>query len=376
MSKLKFRFQVKATTDGKSNFIAITSLTTEDERTFVIPDEYQSSTLHEEMCKTDHFTRIKNTLKKRHAIRNVWITLNESLINTYLDQDNNLMFKNVYLEEQITNTEQQLNVPQTLRNENDPVVKVLEALVQNQQQTRKQNVKKAAERFVLEKFSGKSSNTLQWIEFFESECNRFDITEDKEKIEVFRLFLEKSCLDWYNSMMLKLTLDSEWVVWKQNFCQTYANKGWSASRYALEYKYQAGSLLDYAVKKEKLMLEVRKTIDQGTLIDIIAAGIPTFIMDKINKEEIAETQDLFNEIGKLEHLVKNKTSTKKSNQKVTIETKQKCSICEKLQKGVRYHPESSCWFRTKEKADPGNQIKLVNNSQLECELQDQNQKNF
>jgi len=124
------------------------------------------------------------------------------------------------------------------------------------------------------------------------------------------------------------------------------------------------------------MLEVRKTIDQGTLIDIIAAGIPNFIMDKINKEEILETQDLFNEIGKLEHLVnKNKTSTKKGSQKVTTETKQKCGICEKLQKGISYHSESSCWFKTKEN-DPGKQIKIINNSELECELQDQNKKNF
>lgn len=51
------------------------------------------------------------------------------------------------------------------------------------------------------------------------------------------------------------------------------------------------------------MLEVRKTIDPGTLVDIIAAGIPTFIMDKIDREAILETQDLFNEIGNLEHLV-------------------------------------------------------------------------
>jgi len=35
-----------------------------------------------------------------------------------------------------------------------------------------------------------------------------------------------------------------------------------------------GSLVDYAVKKERLVLEIRKTIDLGTLIDIIAVGLP------------------------------------------------------------------------------------------------------
>lgn len=64
-------------------------------------------------------------------------------------------------------------------------------------------------------------------------------------------------------------------------------------------KYQSGSLLEYFIKKEKLLLEVWKTIDQVTLIDLIAAGFPDFIMDKINKEEILETKDLFNEVNKL-----------------------------------------------------------------------------
>ncbi|KAF2888413.1 hypothetical protein ILUMI_17760 [Ignelater luminosus] len=74
---------------------------------------------------------------------------------------------------------------------------------------------------------------------------------------------------------------------------------------------QAGSLLEYAIKKEKLLLEVRKTIDEGTLIDIIAAGLPDFITDRINKEEILHTRDLFNEVGKLEHLVTKKKFIKK-----------------------------------------------------------------
>ncbi|KAF9421709.1 hypothetical protein HW555_002390 [Spodoptera exigua] len=35
---------------------------------------------------------------------------------------------------------------------------------------------------------------------------------------------------------------------------------------------------------EKLLQEIRKTVDEGTLIDIIAAGFPDFITDRINKE--------------------------------------------------------------------------------------------
>lgn len=44
------------------------------------------------------------------------------------------------------------------------------------------------------------------------------------------------------------------------------NKGWSPIRYAFAFKYQTGPLLDYALKKEKLLLQVRKSIDKETLI--------------------------------------------------------------------------------------------------------------
>lgn len=197
----------------------------------------------------------------------------------------------------------------------ETLTKILEKLIESQQNKEKQSIKKLAERFVIEKFDGKNINALNWMETFEKECTRFDIVKDEERIEIFRLFLEKSSADWYSSMMIKHSLQSEWSEWKSNFLQTFANKGWSTSKYALFFKYQSGSLLEYAIKKEKLLLEVRKTIDQGTLIDIIAAGLPDFITDRINKEEILQTKDLFNELGKLEHLVAKKKFIKKRRYK-------------------------------------------------------------
>lgn len=149
-------------------------------------------------------------------------------------------------------------------------------------------------------------------------------------------------------MLIKLTLHSEWSEWKKNFCETYGNKGWSLIRYALAFKYKTGSLLDYAIKKEKLLLEIRKTIDTGTLIDIIASGLPDFIADKIDRENLEATEDLFKEVGKLEHLVnRKKTYERKNNPNAEQKEKLKpCTICEKLGKGARFHPEISCWFKT------------------------------
>ncbi|GBP76824.1 hypothetical protein EVAR_49112_1 [Eumeta japonica] len=76
------------------------------------------------------------------------------------------------------------------------------------------------------------------------------------------------------------------------------------ARYALSFKYQAGLLLEYALKKEKLLLEVRKSSDTGTLIDLIAFGLPNYVADKIDREKLRNTEDLYNDIEKLEQLDK------------------------------------------------------------------------
>lgn len=63
------------------------------------------------------------------------------------------------------------------------------------------------------------------MEVFEKECARFELVKSEEKIEIVRLFLERSCTDWYSSMMIKHSFDADWSEWKLNFLQTYANKG-------------------------------------------------------------------------------------------------------------------------------------------------------
>lgn len=167
--------------------------------------------------------------------------------------------------------------------------------------------------------------------------------EDSEKIEALRLFLEGSATDWYSSMLIRYTLTSEWGIWKENFYETCTNKGWSLIRYAILFKYINGSLLDYALKKERILLEMNKTIDNSTLINLIAVGLPEFITDKISRKKLNSPKDLFTELGSLEYLVKRKTTNK--NTKENPERKQQkepCKICEKKGKMNRYHPESIC----------------------------------
>lgn len=100
--------------------------------------------------------------------------------------------------------------------------------------------------------------------------------------------------------------------------------------------------------------------------------------DKIDREILEETKDLYNEISKLEHLVeKNKMERReKYSDRKKVEEKKPCQICEKEKKGKRYHPESTCWFREKnEKNKKTELIQSVNNSELEIDLNESNPKN-
>ncbi|XP_029679722.1 uncharacterized protein LOC115245476 [Formica exsecta] len=142
---------------------------------------------------------------------------------------------------------------------------------------------------------------------------------------------------------MKLTMESEWNRWEKNFCETFANKGWSPIRYALAFKYQA---------------------------DLIAFGLPNYVADKVDRETLQGTEDLYNEIGKLEHLAGKNKYDKKSiiysgTKSKKIEEKKPCQICVNEKKGKRYHLEDNCWFKGKNQKAV---VKIVNNSELEIEL--------
>lgn len=47
------------------------------------------------------------------------------------------------------------------------------------------------------------------------------------------------------------------------------------------------------------------------LIELITIGLPDYIIERINRSNLKETEDLFNEIRSLEYLVKTKSFDKK-----------------------------------------------------------------
>lgn len=361
MDRLQFEFAVIASSDGKSNVLAITSITTEEGKCYALPEELKPINNHKEITKMSNYTKIKNSLKKRYQTRKIWIKLNEEQKITYIDEEGNIQFLDQYLEE--------ITIEQPAEKDNK-LQQILERLVESTEKKENQlNLKNISEKFIIEKFTSRNSNAMQWIENFEKECIRFNITKDETKIETLRLFLEKPCLDWYSSMVTKLTVNSEWKEWKEKFLETFKNRGWDMVTYALGFRYKEGLLIDYAMKKERLILDINKSIDSTTLMDLIATGLPRFILNKINRDELKDSTDLFNEIRKYEDMMYKTTSkiikNSKLNFKMKTNEKKSCKTCENLNKGIRYHPEEACWFKTNSnEQEKINKIKNVNNNSI------------
>lgn len=361
MEKLRFNFVVMGSSDGKTNVICLNSIETPDGHVYAVPDEFKPVSKHTAITSSNVFTKIRNSLKKRHQTRAVWIPLSENIREIYLDEGENLQFGDQYLDE-VTKE----NIPSQTKIDNRPV--------------ENKNISKISERFLMEKFSNKTSNADQWIAEFENECQRFEISQDEEKIEMLKNLLEKQCLDWYGSMLIKLTVNSEWAVWKNNFCETYGNKGWSQVKYAFTFRFKNGSLLEYATKKERLLLEVNKHIDTQTMINLIVMGLPDYIIDRIDKETVKSTAGLYNEIGKHEYVTNKKPFSKNIRNTYDLKSKPEkikpCKTCENLNKGIRFHPEEKCWFKqTEEYNNKKYNSRTVNNSVLDVELNHDDTKN-
>lgn len=320
MAKLQFECEMAADEDPKSSTIIIKSITDEDGKKFHIPQCYQSYKQHPELIKLPEFKKVANTLKKRGQCRNVWIKLNDEILPLYKDESGNMVVKDFFLAD--ISTPEQTAPSTSAKQVDETLMKLHEKLCDREEPTKEsknRNQNKLCEKFVLDKFEGKKGSANQWLQTYESECDRLSIKSDVEKIEALRLFLDDTVKDWFNSMLIKHTLNSEWRTWKEKFLQTFTNKGWSSVTYALNYKYLTGSILEYALKKEHLLLESNKNMDNRTLLDLIADGLPTFVRNKIDRQDTTTPVILFSELRKYENMG-NKSNKINENKPNTMKT--------------------------------------------------------
>lgn len=341
--KLEFTFKAVASArDSKTTVIAITSITTEEGISYAIPSESIYSNYHEKLIETSEYKKVKKSLEKRGDVISVWIVLSTELQQEYIDETGNMQFGGKYLkkigkEEIGTGTE---------------LSRILEKLIeQSEKKEEEMNLKHIMDKFIIEKFNNKRTNVSLWIDTFEKECTRFKIQKDNTKIELLRLLLDETCKNWYSSRTLKQEYNDDWSTWKRALIETFSNRGWNNIMYAHNYRYKEGSLMDYAIKKERLLLEINEKEYEDTLIDRIGAGLPDFIREKINRDELKSTRDLINELQKYEGKIEKKKYSNQ-NYKPRNEEKKPCKTCETMGKGIRYHPENKCWFQTDKREEP------------------------
>ena len=319
MEKLKFEFKMRGGADGKTNILCITSIETPDERKFIVPDEIQPASLHTVIANHEVFPKVKKSITKRNQWRKIWITVTEQIRKDYLDEEENLQFKDYYLEESTINSNITNESAQTTTLE-----KLIEKLIETNQKSEKP-IEKIAKELTINEFNNKTQNASQWLD------------------------------------------------WRKKCCDTFANKGWSPIRYAINFKYQTGSLIEYALRKEKLMLETRKDIDVGTLIDLIAVSLPNYVSDKIDRNTLIETEDLYNELDKLEHLTYKKTDIPKKANEQGQKVKTPCTLCKEKLNKVGFHPVESCWYKDTQEKDK--REKKIYNALIDIETEEQDPKN-
>ncbi|GLV46716.1 hypothetical protein CBL_20920, partial [Carabus blaptoides fortunei] len=101
-------------------------------------------------------------------------------------------------------------------------------------------------------------------------------------------------------------------------------------------KYAIPEELIYADFHEELrrrcfQKEINKHIDADTMIDRIAFGLPEFIREKIDRDEMENSKDVINELQELERKTDKKKILKKEGKpehKVRNEDKKPCKTCE------------------------------------------------
>ena len=314
---------------------------------YKIPNELQELSQHKELFESKTIVNSITSIAKNGGYRKVTIPFSQELQRKYLDQDGNFCMNEHYLEEY------SINEKVSTRDETDnnaevfllKRIKELEAQISSINEISLIDIEK---KFLLNKFNGKQE-PLSWINSFEKECIRYNISNNTKKVEALKFFLEGNVLEWYSSNLVKLAL-SDWDSWKHSFLLVYEKKDWASIRMAFNFKYIGGSLTDFAIKKERLLLDADEDMEEKFRIYQIVFSLPIDIQDRLERGKINSFYDLLDELKKCSVFSLKKKQAEKSSEerkkfeasKIFDSRKKPCSICEELGFKSRFHPTQLC----------------------------------
>lgn len=367
----RFYVTVEEGTDKKTNVHKIKWIQPVDSKQiYELPAELQSPTAHKEIYTLPKLKSILSSMKTRGSYRIFTLSLPPDVASIYMDEEGDVKYKDFYLQ------------PKEAKRE-DTTTANKESKEQLTTQSRtdipntKKNLNKIREDFVLENFDGKNFPIVNWLHMFEKECDRCQITLDENKILILRLFLEGTAKDWYASRVMSLGLDESFNRWRKCMLESFRETGWRKHREAYTFRYIGGSLVDYAMRKENLLVHLRKDFPIDILIDLIITDLPVYVQDRIDRTEVTSIEDMLRELRKLEGLVQRKktynysniSNDETSNQRgARTNEKKPCPYCELKGFPGRFHPETICRQKQRDAYKDQKNIKTVNNIAIQEHL--------
>jgi len=346
-TRAKFCF-VSEAQSIKTTIVKVKTIQLEgEETTYEFPDQFSTREFHKELFESTIVKNIAKSLTSRGKFRKVMITLSEELKALYLDEEGNVCYGELYLSECT-----EFGNPKTVPNQNIETASHV-------------NIAKRAKDMVLEKFNGRNQNACMFMDLFESECNRLLIDQTKFP-ELLKVFLCDSAVDWFQSFLKINKIDKPWEFWKNSFLDTFETIGWSEIKYAYEFHYINGHLLEYALKKRNLLLDTDAKISENTQINLIVLGLPEKVQAQLKRKDIVNIDNLMSNLRQIEKPFESGNKIKANLKQEEKIEKKACSFC--AQKGFpnRFHPENVCRLKSSETEKKKNsKIKIINNTNLE-----------
>lgn len=349
--KVRFHFASEASTDKKSTIVKVKSIQLLDQPDiFFFPENAQTEAKHEKLFAHAITKGVVKSLKTRNKFRKVVITLKKGeLKEDYMDDEGNVVFDEIYLEGVLPELippppSQQINSPNKL-------------------------IHSIAKNVVLEKFDGKNFNAGEWINSFEGECRRLEVSTERQA-EILRLFLEGTASEWYACFLKTHSLIEAWKSWSDSFLNTFDVKNWAEISYAYNFKYLNGQILDFALKKRNLLLNVDPNLTIESQINLIVIALPNSVRTRLAKKDLADIDSLMSVLRQIEPIEKKNNIT--PNEK-SLSNKQKenakysaCAYCESKGFFNRLHSENVCRTKMNDLKKIGNEkVKMTNNLEIQ-----------
>ena len=369
MPQYKFHFKKETVAAGSTSISVKTIVRSTrgipDGVYHAFPKQLQGIDQHTELLQIG---TIKSQLTSIANLRNIAVTLKEPVESLYVDGEGNFVFKNTPLDECDDPNIQERKQPQPTGVESPngtvaDLMKRIRELESLQRETNRMSIKRAKDHFAIGDFDGKTDGA-EYLVKFESECQRYEVQTDEEKIKVLGDFCKGRAAVWWATNE-KMT-DKIWVNWSASFKSTFGQKGWPAVRAAHAYRYQPGrSIIEYALEKQRLFADINPKIDTKALIDAIVVGLPIAVQKELNRDGLTSIDRLHENLQRLDDPKQSYRSTKWSENREPDQPKsaekprETCKWCEKLGFPGRKHASADC--RTKLKAMQGvNESKKVN----------------